>query len=258
LTSSRTVSLVFLVIILQATAVEVVGGKSTSLPVGSCKSWGSLSVESYHTLSTELTILSQPSGISSKRALTLQDCSTLGCTLGESLVDCQGIGTVCLSKSIVLVEINIIKAFLKSSCICSIINTCLEDAIVKFSVSNWLIKITARASLYWKIIRVHEEVAATSLLKFNSTCSTFNWIFSPLVHVFSLHTLLLGGCIFRIFFINNLLLEDSFVNLADELGLSLTSVASLEEFQGLWNDDCWLLSCCDVLLLTILTQYCTA
>jgi hypothetical protein len=180
-------------VVLQATAVEVVRGESTSLPVGSSKARGSLSVESDRTLSTELTILSQPSSISSNRALTLQYCCTLGCTLGEWLVHFQGLGTMNLSKSIMLVEINIIEAFLISSCICSIINTGLEDAIVKFGVSYRLEKVTTRATLNWEIVRVHVEVAASSLLKFNSTCSTVFWIFSPLVHVFSLHTLLLGS-----------------------------------------------------------------
>jgi len=68
--------------------------------------------------------------------------------------------------SVVLIEIDIIEAFLISACSGCSINTGLENAEISLFICNRLVLVAAGATLYWEIIRVHEEVATSCLLKF--------------------------------------------------------------------------------------------
>jgi hypothetical protein len=70
---------------------------------------------------------------------------------------------VLLSEGVVLVTIDIIEAFL--GCAGSGVDTGLEDTVVMLSVSNWLELVATGTSFSWVVLRVHEEVATSLLLK---------------------------------------------------------------------------------------------
>lgn len=100
-----------------------------------------------------------------------------------------------LPKSVVLIEIYIIEATLVCATTSSIINTGLEDTETIFFVSNWFIGITTRATFYWVVIRVLEEVTRSFFLKFLSSFRTISWKSCPLVLSCKFHSLLLLICV---------------------------------------------------------------